>query len=113
MVTCLSPERINSVLRKIAAIVHDKELVVLPEDERTTDLNIYYGDLLRSNLRYHLIHNAGIDEGELSYILGIHSEYTICEYYIDYADPVSQLEIKKKMEIWVGTIYGSALKKNS
>lgn len=72
---------------------------------KATDLNKYYGDLLRSNFRYRAFETCGLKTGELCYILGTQAPDTFSKHYCDYSHDLSILNMIKKMDRWVNNLF--------
>lgn len=80
--------------------------VVLPDgaSEHVTDLNRYGGNILYTNLKYHLRHICRFGEGELCYCLGRKAPDTFSAHYCAYDHPLLLHRMAMKLDRWTGTI---------
>ncbi len=101
----LDPWKISETLRKVIKEELDikEDLIILPDKDgkgKTTDLNVYYGNLLRSNYRYQLINICKMEEMECDYLLGNQRKAAYGKNYCDFSNKFTQLRLYKKLLRW-------------
>lgn len=87
----------------ISSIGIAPNIIQLPDDKQGSiamDLNKYYGDIFRSNFKYHANHTAHLSRGEINYILALEAPDTLSKHYCDYPNDFVQLGIAKKLHRW-------------
>lgn len=95
--------KLQTYIRKLEIPVNE---VILPDgtSENVTDLNRYGGNILYTNLKYHLRHVCGFSEGELCYFLGRKAPDTFSAHYCAYDHPLLLHRMAMKLDRWIGTI---------
>ena len=98
------PSSVAEKCRKAINVAEGPSLkVVLPDKEGNeieTDLNIYNGDIFRTNFRDKALNVAGFGLDELNYYLGLKRPDTFSQHYCDYTNQYVQLQMARKLDRW-------------
>jgi hypothetical protein len=98
------PSSVAEKCRKAINVAEVPRLqVVLPDKEGNeieTDLNIYNGDIFRTNFRDKALNVAGFGLDELNYYLGLKRPDTFSQHYCDYTNQYVQLQMARKLDRW-------------
>ena len=78
------------------AVFDDEDIV------RESDINDYFGDILRSNYKYHAYYTALLAPEEIDFLLGKKPRTTESQYYCDYNNIYLQQQMRVKLDRWAG-----------
>ncbi len=85
---------------KTAKIPKDAVMLHEGKTEYTTDLNAYFGDILRTTFQYYANHLCGFELGELCYSAGRQAPDVFSENYCEYSDDEIQARMVGKLNRW-------------
>lgn len=98
-------QRIDS----ITGINEEHFYVLLPDayKARVTDLYDYFGDIHYTHWQY-IAKEAGLEDDEICYVLGIMPDNTFAAHYADYHCPLSLMKIANKLNRWISSYLDSS-----
>ncbi|HHX09673.1 MAG: hypothetical protein ACOYI6_08725 [Christensenellales bacterium] len=110
------PQEIRELSRKILKRIGINPHYILLSDEglktKRTNINLYYGEMLKSNFEYYTRRVMGFSSGEYAYLVGNVQSLVKDKNYIDYSNVHSQLRMHRKMERWRRYVVGKVSIKN-
>lgn len=98
------PQELRDLSRKIIRDIGIEPHIIRLSDEvlrdKRTDINIYYGEILKSNFEFYNRRKFGLLPGEYRYLVGNVQLLVKDKNYIDYSNVHSQLNLFDKLEKW-------------
>lgn len=100
----IAPKALEAYCKEVLKrIGRSKRVYEIPAaDQGTQELNFirYKGDFFRSNFIQHAVYYAGIEEGDLDYLLGRQGWDTISEHYVGFYNAAVQYNIHEILDRW-------------
>ena len=94
---------LNHILEHVLEL--PEYVIAVFDDENTireSDINDYFGDILRSNYKYHAYYTALLAPEEMDFLLGKKPRTTESQYYCDYNNIYLQQKMRVKLDRWAG-----------
>lgn len=102
--SAVMPDKLRELSRKIIKDIGIEPHIIRLSDEalrdKRTDINIYYGEILKSNFEFYNRREFGLLPGEYRYLVGNAQVLVKDKNYIDYSNVHSQISMFDKLEKW-------------
>ena len=83
-----------------------QDIIIDPDTGREIDFNMYNGDIVQTNYRYHILNDCGFERNEINHVVGNVQQDTFSIYYCDFNSLGSQLQMIRKLNRWICRIKG-------
>lgn len=92
---------------KISKLGFTQDIIIDPDTGREIDFNMYNGDIVQTNYRYHILNDCGFERNEINHVIGNVQQDTFSIYYCDFNSLGLQLRMIRKLNRWINRINGS------
>ena len=107
----IKPKELEKYCKKHLKDLVPNHVYIVPGNEKGTfELNFirYRGDFFRSNFIQHTSYYAGIERGDLDYLLGREGWDTLSEHYVGYFNTAVQFNIHEILNRWQLRLFGES-----